>query len=66
MLLRGEVDSEVLGKQMGLDEARLLALSMQTYYVEPSEKKKELLRRFHQEPGKFDYNDVIAEMEKLV
>ncbi|KAI9034533.1 ATP11 protein-domain-containing protein [Hyaloraphidium curvatum] len=65
-LMRGEVDAEVLGKQMGVEEARMLALYMQAYYVEPNERKKELLRTFHQEPAKFNYQDVLDEIEKLV
>lgn len=34
VLMRGEVDAAVLGKEMGMDEAKLLALYMQAYYVE--------------------------------
>jgi hypothetical protein len=36
VLMRGEVDDEVLGNQMKLNEARMLALYMQAYYVEVS------------------------------
>ena len=55
VLMRGEVDGEVLGRELALADARILALYMQAYYVEPNERKKELLRIFHREPGKFNY-----------
>lgn len=55
VLMRGEVDPGVLGTQLKVEEARMLALYMQAYYVEPNERKKELLRVFTREPAKFQY-----------
>jgi hypothetical protein len=37
------------------EEARLLVLQTQLYYVTGSERKKQLLETFHEDPGRFEF-----------
>jgi len=43
VLMRGEVDDSLLGRTLTLADAQILALSMQTYYVNPNSRKQALL-----------------------
>jgi ATP synthase F1 complex assembly factor 1 len=46
VLMRGEVDDALLGRTLTLADAQILALSMQTYYVNPNSRKQVLLDTF--------------------
>ncbi|KAI8611171.1 ATP11 protein-domain-containing protein [Chytriomyces sp. MP71] len=63
VLMRGEVGRE--GGVLKADDARLLVLMTQIFYVTGGESKKKLVELFNKTPKEFQYQAVIDEMEKL-
>ncbi|KAJ2719422.1 hypothetical protein GGI07_005223 [Coemansia sp. Benny D115] len=62
VLMRGEVDEDGF---VDAQNAQLLALQMQRFYLTGSDHMKELVRRFNHDPQQFSYEDLIAAAEKL-
>jgi ATP synthase F1 complex assembly factor 1 len=59
--MRGEITPNVT---LNDTEAQLLAVRMQLFYHDKgSEERKELLRVFHQEPEKFEWEKLIKAAE---
>ncbi|KAJ3287331.1 hypothetical protein HDU79_005806 [Rhizoclosmatium sp. JEL0117] len=63
VLMRGEISRE--GGILKADDARLLVLMTQIFYVTGSEAKKKLVETFNKNPSEFQYQALIDEMEKL-
>lgn len=61
-LMRGEFDNEVLRVQ----EAQCLANQLQLYYGGSDQKKEKLLNVFNYYPQKFEYRDLISELETVI
>ncbi|KAJ3416458.1 hypothetical protein HDV05_001616 [Chytridiales sp. JEL 0842] len=68
VLMRGEIQTFAEGSgglMLKADEARLLVLLMQAFYVTGSEEKKRLLVKLHEKPGEFDFNDLLRAVDTL-
>jgi hypothetical protein len=59
VLMRGEVDTNVLTTQA----AQFLANLWQLYHLDDTKYKK--MQTFNHEPSKFDYNDLLKDLDSL-
>ncbi|KAI9351437.1 ATP11 protein-domain-containing protein [Obelidium mucronatum] len=63
VLMRGETGKG--GAVVRADDARLLVLMTQSFYVTGSESKRKLVEIFNKNPSDFNYQTLIDEMDKL-
>ncbi|KAJ2810310.1 hypothetical protein H4S07_002740, partial [Coemansia furcata] len=63
VLMRGELDPE--NGTFDVENAQLLALLMQLFYVSGGAEKRALLETFNQQPGEFDYAQLIEAAQTL-
>jgi hypothetical protein len=65
--MRGELVTADGASQpkLKLDEAQLLSLIYQKFYVLGTEEKLELVRKFNEEPENFDYHELMAQVNQL-
>ncbi|KAJ1920808.1 hypothetical protein H4219_001044 [Mycoemilia scoparia] len=63
VLMRGEICQDP--KMLDSQQAQLLALQLQQFYVTGGERKKQILETFTFHPQKFNYDELIAEANRL-
>ncbi|KAJ3010625.1 UNVERIFIED_CONTAM: hypothetical protein HDU68_002050 [Siphonaria sp. JEL0065] len=63
VMMCGEIGKE--GGILRADDARLLVLMTQSFYVTGSEAKRKLVEVFNKNPSEFNYQTLIEEMDKL-
>ncbi|KAJ1552567.1 hypothetical protein HK405_010824 [Cladochytrium tenue] len=61
VLMRGDVLVNTLSPEL----ARLLVYQTQLFYATGSERKRALVREFHENPAAFDFQKLIDEMERV-
>ncbi|PVV01123.1 hypothetical protein BB560_004470, partial [Smittium megazygosporum] len=64
VLMKGEI-IENEGANFGLDEAKLLALVLQRFYISPTQNRVDLLNTFTKNPSNFDFNQLIESVNSL-
>ncbi|KAJ3197236.1 hypothetical protein HDU82_001522 [Entophlyctis luteolus] len=63
VLMRGEVSD---GGVLTAEDARLLVLLTQTFYVTGGAAKRRLVEAFNRTPHAFDYRELVAEAERIL
>ena len=63
VLMRGEMTTN--SNTLSAVEARNLAYQIQLFYVNGNQEKLDLVEKFNRYPKEFNYQDLLAEIDKL-
>ncbi|KAJ2878377.1 hypothetical protein IWW38_006337 [Coemansia aciculifera] len=63
VLMRGELDAEIAS--FDVENAQLLAMLLQLFYVSGGPEKRRLVETFNQRPSEFDYTQVMEEANRI-